>query len=82
MKQRVLSVVAALLCTVTLFFGGIAPAYAYAPPSDEGGVSTQAEEVRIYYRTRDGVDEMRLWSVTRMRWLSDWVPVPEGWEIP
>lgn len=79
MKQRIFTSIAALLCALTLFATGIAPVYASAPPSDEGGISAQSEEVCWYFRTRDGVREMRLWSITNGRWITDWVPVPEGW---
>ena len=75
MKQRILKGVAALMCTLVLFSTGIAPAHAYAPPSGGGNASVQAEEIRIYFRTRDGVEEMRIWSLTYQRWLTDWVPV-------
>lgn len=75
MKQRILRGAAALLCALVLFSTGIAPAHAYAPPSG-GGASVQAEEVRIYYRVNDGVREMRIWSITYGRWLTDWVPCP------
>ncbi len=77
MKQRILRSIAALLCALTLFATGIAPAYAYTPPSDEGEISTHAEQVCWYFRTRDGVREMRLWSITNGRWITDWVPCPE-----
>lgn len=72
MKKRVLAAFAALMCTVALL---AAPAQAYAPPSDEGGISTQSEHVRWYFRDNNGVEEMRLWSITRGIWLTDWVPV-------
>lgn len=75
MKQRILRGVAALMCVLTLFATGIAPAHAYAPPSGEGDAVVQAEEVRIYYRTNHGVEEMRIWSLTYQRWLTGWVPV-------
>ena len=76
MKQRIVTSIVALLCALTLFATGIAPAYAYAPPSDEGGISTQSEEFCWYFRTRDGVREMRLWSITNQEWVTDWVPCP------
>lgn len=75
MKQRILRGVATLMCVLTLFAAGIAPAHAYAPPSGEGDAVVQAEEVRIYYRTNHGVEEMRIWSLTYQRWLTPWVPV-------
>lgn len=73
MKRRALSAFVALMCVITLL---VAPVHAYAPPSNDGGISTCAEVVRWYYRTNNGVREMRLWSVTRGIWLTDWVPVP------
>lgn len=76
MKQRILTSIAALLCAFALFTTGIAPAHAYTPPSDEGGISTYAEQVCWYFRTRDGVREMRLWSITKGEWVTDWVPCP------
>ena len=77
MKQRILRSIVALLCALTLFATGIAPAYADTPPSDEGGISAHAEEVCWYFRINHGVKEMRLWSITNGRWISDWVPCPE-----
>lgn len=76
MKQRILTSIAALLCALTLFATGLAPAYASAPPSDEGGISTQAEEFCWYFRMNHGVKEMRLWSITKGQWVTDWVPCP------
>lgn len=81
MKQRILSAALAVLCALTLVASGVAPAYANVPPS--GGIAEpQAERIRIYYRTRDGVREMRIWSLTYQHWKTDWVPVPEGWNDP
>ncbi|MDE6840772.1 MAG: hypothetical protein K2P49_08000 [Oscillospiraceae bacterium] len=78
MKKRILTGVAALLCAVTLLTAGVAPALASPPPEvDEGGISARYDEVRWYFRTRDGVREMRLWSITRGVWVTDWVPVPD-----
>lgn len=75
MKKRIRTAVAALLCTVALLSAGIAPAMAYAPPSGGDEAIINADQVRIYYRTNHGVEEMRIWSVTQGRWLTDWVPV-------
>lgn len=81
MKQRILTTFLALLCAFTLISTGIAPAMAYAPPSG-GDASIQAEEVVWFYRNNNGVDEMRLWSLTYMYWKTAWIPVPEGWPVP
>lgn len=76
MKQRILTSIAALLCALTLFAAGVAPVCASEPPSDEGGISAQAEEFCWYFRMNHGVKEMRLWSITNQEWVTDWVPCP------
>lgn len=81
MKQRILTAVAAVLCTLMVFSAGIAPVHAYAPPS-EGDAVVQAEQVRVYYRNNNGVYEMRIWSLTRGVWMTEWFPVPDGWNMP
>lgn len=75
MKRRILAMAVSLVCAVMLAAAGLAPAYASAPPGGGDGIVAYAEEVRWYYRVRDGVREMRLWSITYQRWLTDWVPV-------
>lgn len=82
MKKRVLTTVIAMLCALTLCCTtGIVPAMASEPPS-EGGAVARAEEFRWYFRTRDGVEEMRLWSLTYQYWVTDWIPVPDDWLRP
>lgn len=82
MKKRIRTAVAALLCVLTLCSAGLAPAYAAPPSDDEGGISAQFEEFRWYYRNNNGVEEMRLWSLTKGEWVTDWIPVPEDWLKP
>lgn len=72
MKKRVLAAIVALMCTVSLL---AAPVQAYAPPSGEDEAITYAERFRWYFRNNNGVEEMRLWSITYQRWVTDWVPV-------
>lgn len=72
MKKRFLTFFLALMCMATLF---VAPAHAYALPSGEDEAITYSDTVRWYYRMNNGVMEMRLWSITQGRWLTDWVPV-------
>lgn len=82
MKKRVLTLLMASLCTLTLISSTVAPAMA-APYSDEGtGIETRAEQVRWYYRNNNGVEEMRLWSITYGVWRTDWIPVPDDWVRP
>lgn len=48
----------------------------YTPSSDDGsGVSVQAEETKVYYRTVNGRKQMRIWSVTYSKWLTDWIDI-------
>lgn len=72
MKKHFLAVFVALMCMVTLL---AAPVQAYAPPGGEDQAITYSDTVRWYFRTNHGVEEMRLWSITQGRWLTDWVPV-------
>lgn len=72
MKKRILVSVVALICAVSLL---VPPAQAYTPPSNDDGISTYSETFRWYFRTNHGVEEMRLWSITYQRWVTDWVPV-------
>lgn len=72
MKKRILAIFIAVMCAVTLL---VAPVQAYAPPSGEDQAVTYSDMVRWYYRNNNGVMEMRLWSITQQRWLTDWVPV-------
>lgn len=48
----------------------------YVPSDPEtSAVEPRAEEVRWYYRIVDGVKQMRLWSITYGKWLTDWINV-------
>lgn len=79
MKKRVLTLLMASLCALTLMTSTMAPVMASAYSSEGTGIETRAEQVRWYYRTNHGVEEMRLWSVTYGVWKTDWIPVPDGW---
>lgn len=74
MKKRAVATFLALACTFTFL---AVPAHAYASPSDGSGISTQSETVRWYFRTNNGVREMRLWSITYQKWLTDWIVCPD-----
>ena len=74
MKKRILATSLALMCAFTLL---AAPARAFAPPENDSGISVQSETVRWYYRMNNGVLEMRLWSITYQKWLTEWVFCPE-----
>lgn len=73
MKKRMLTVFLALMCVVTLL---ATPVQAYNPPSGEDQAITYTDTVRWYYRMNNGVKEMRLWSITYQKWLTDWIVDP------
>ncbi len=79
MKKRIITIVTASLCALMLFSTSIVPTMASPYFDEETGIETRAEQVRWYYRTNHGVEEMRLWSVTYGVWKTDWIPVPDGW---
>lgn len=74
MKKRVLALFLALMCMFTMI---ATPALAYDPPSGEDQAITYSDTVRWYFRMNNGVKEMRLWSITQQRWLTDWVVCPD-----
>jgi hypothetical protein len=43
--------------------------------SDDFGEPTRAEETCWYFRTVNGIRQMRLWSITYGRWLTDWIDI-------
>lgn len=44
-------------------------------PSSQSESQPRAEEVKWYYMEIDGVMHMRLWSLTRGIWLTEWLPM-------
>lgn len=43
--------------------------------SEVGEIQPRIEETMWYVRTVDGVKQMRLWSITYGKWLTDWITV-------
>ena len=41
----------------------------------QSGDSTRAEETLWYFRVVNGILQMRLWSLTYGKWLTDWIDV-------
>lgn len=37
--------------------------------------SSRAEETIWYFRTVNGIVQMRLWSITYRKWLTDWIDI-------
>lgn len=64
--------------TLTIFSPLSAHAMDYSPVqmavSENEEISPMAEQTQWYYRiNEDGVPQMRLWSITRGVWLTDWI---------
>lgn len=86
--KRLVSLALALLLALSLTataFADYTDASGYDPAQDErlytsssddgSGVSVQAEETKTYYRTVNGRKQMRVWSVTYSKWLTDWIDI-------
>ena len=78
--KRILSFFLALL----LLFSVSVVAFADSPieyNSSEGdkiiipSEPTRPEETVWYFRINDGIWQMRLWSITYERWLTDWIDI-------
>lgn len=82
MKKRVLTLLMASLCALTIVSSALAPVMASPYTGEETDIETRAEQVRWYYRNNNGVEEMRLWSISYGVWKTDWIPVPDGWVRP
>ena len=70
---------ASLLVSLTLVFC-ITPVATAAPISTttvetRTEISPRAEETRWYFLTYNGKNQMRLWSITESRWLTDWITI-------
>lgn len=42
---------------------------------DDSGEPTRVEETKWYYRVVDNLIQARLWSITNMVWLTDWITI-------
>lgn len=75
MKKRLI----ALLLVIVMVFSVLTMTVSAADWGDssegtsEGSEPNRAEEVRWYFRTYNGVKQMRLWSLTYGYWLTDWI---------
>lgn len=68
-------IILVLLISATLFTSAFAvnPRVQPVTQQETSAVEPRAEETIWYYRTIDGVKQMRLWSLTYGRWLTDWI---------
>lgn len=79
--KRILSLLLALVISLS----AAAPAFADSLEAPDGSDveiiavkpsdSTRAEETCWYYRVYYGMVQMRKWSITYRKWLTDWIDV-------
>lgn len=70
MKKRFIVLLVAMLLTLS----SLTPAMAASnePDTDPNPISTRWEELEWYVRVRNGVTQIRCWSVTYMYWVTEW----------
>ncbi len=79
--KRILSLVLVLLMLVPISVTAFADSSSMAENANNETIvsmsdePTRAEETRWYFRTYQGVFQMRLWSITYRKWLTDWIDV-------
>lgn len=73
-RKIVLYIVICLTLTTSAFAVNCDCASISVPASVYSDKDTRAEEVQWYFMPIDGVMHMRLWSITRGIWLTDWIP--------
>lgn len=79
--KRVLSMLLALIVTLSVAIPAFADTFEAPDGSDveiiaiKPGESTRAEETTWYFRVYHGMVQMRKWSITYGRWLTDWIDV-------
>lgn len=75
MKKRAISLLLAIVMIFSVL-GMTVSATSWKDSSEgasTGSESNRAEEVTWYFRTYNGVRQMRLWSNTYGYWLTDWI---------
>lgn len=79
--KRVLSLILALVIALSYAVPAFADTLEAPDGSDieiiaiEPGDSTRAEETTWYFRVYYGMLQMRKWSITYRKWLTDWIDV-------
>lgn len=79
--KRILSLLLVLVLSLSI----AVPAFADGLEAPDGsdveiiavkpGDSTRAEETCWYYRVHNGMAQMRKWSITYGKWLTDWIDI-------
>lgn len=74
-KKVFISCLVALVLTFSIAPASAAPSSSPVGTTEVSG-TPRAEETRWYFRTTpDGKNQMRLWSITYSRWLTDWITI-------
>lgn len=79
--KRTLSLLLALVVSLSVTVSAFADTLVAPDGSDveiiavKPGESTRAEETTWYFRVYNGMVQMRKWSLTYRRWLTDWIDV-------
>lgn len=79
-KNRILVTKLRSLCLVLFLLLAVIPSLipveAYASTySSENQIEPRIDETEWYYRVVDGILQMRLWSYTEGKWLTDWIDI-------
>ena len=79
MKKKLFVCLVVLVMSLSFAFPVVAiGAAASVTQSEAAGhedITPFNEVTRIYFRTYHGVLQMRVWSVTNIRWITDWINV-------
>lgn len=77
MKKKLLTTFAASLLLLSLMGTASATSFQLVNYNLLSSASTEveprAEQTTWYFRTIDGKNQMRLWSITEGKWLTDWI---------
>lgn len=79
--KRLISFLLSVIICLSLTAGAFAAPLTTPDGSDseiiavKSGESTRAEETTWYFRIKNGILQMRLWSITYGIWLTDWIDV-------
>lgn len=78
--KKLLSLLLTLVVTLSVAVPAFAAAAELPEPPAAGAMtapqdpaSPNAEETQWYFRENNGRKEMRLWSITYKKWLTDWI---------
>lgn len=75
MKKRAIAILMVLLMSVTMLAMTATAAAAEINLDGAEGQMERVEQVIWYYRTYNGVEQKRLWSITYNCWITDWIDV-------